>query len=75
MSLFILICIFVIIFLGVGFIVMLLWNWLMPILFALPTITFIQTLGLLLLLKFLFKVNFKIEYEKFFRTFKNNFNS
>lgn len=34
--------------------VMLLWNWLMPELFDLPTISFIQAAGLLLLCKILF---------------------
>lgn len=44
-----------IIFAGVlGSLVMVLWNWLMPCLFALPTITFWQAVGLLLLCKVLF---------------------
>lgn len=34
--------------------VMLLWNWLMPELFGLPTITFWQAAGILLLCKILF---------------------
>lgn len=34
--------------------VMLLWNWLLPVLFGLPIITFWQSLGLLLLCKLLF---------------------
>lgn len=34
--------------------VMLLWNWLMPELFGLPTISFLQAAGLLLLCKILF---------------------
>ncbi len=34
--------------------VMLLWNWLMPLLFGLKTITFLQALGLSLLVKLLF---------------------
>lgn len=37
-----------------GACVMLLWNWLMPELFGLPTITFCQAAGLLLLCKILF---------------------
>ncbi|MDO8622682.1 MAG: hypothetical protein Q7R52_00375 [archaeon] len=32
----------------------LLWNWLMPIIFGLPKVTILQTLGLLLLVGFLF---------------------
>jgi hypothetical protein len=37
-----------------GFIVMSLWNWLMPVLFGWHTITFWQALGLVLLSKILF---------------------
>jgi len=37
-----------------GEIVMRLWNWLMPTLFHLPMITFVQALGLLVLSKLLF---------------------
>jgi hypothetical protein len=33
---------------------MLLWNWLMPVLFHLPQISYLQSLGLLLLAKILF---------------------
>jgi hypothetical protein len=36
-----------------GFVVMNLWNWLMPALFGLKTITFVQALGLFLLSKIL----------------------
>jgi hypothetical protein len=36
-----------------GFVVMWLWNWLMPALFGLKTITFVQALGLFLLSKIL----------------------
>jgi hypothetical protein len=38
-----------------GFIVMLLWNWLMPFLFALPTVNFIQGWGIAFLSSLLFK--------------------
>lgn len=38
----------------IGFGVMFLWNWLMPTLFGLTTITFWQALGLLILSKILF---------------------
>jgi hypothetical protein len=37
-----------------GFVIMHLWNWLMPVLFGLRTITFWQALGLFLLGKLLF---------------------
>lgn len=38
-----------------AFPVMWLWNWLMPVIFGLPTLTFWQSLGLLTLCSFLFK--------------------
>jgi len=38
-----------------GFILMLLWNWLMPVIFGLPAITFWQGWGLVLLCHILFK--------------------
>ncbi len=38
----------------VGLILMLLWNWLLPGIFKLPEINFLQALGLLLLSKILF---------------------
>ena len=37
-----------------GFITMYLWNWLMPKIFGLPTLTIVETFGLLLLAKILF---------------------
>ena len=47
--------IFGIFFLGLfSLIVLLLWNWLMPSIFGLTTITFLQALGLLVLSKILF---------------------
>lgn len=39
---------------GFGFVIMYLWNWLMPLLFHLPEITFWQTVGLLVLSRILF---------------------
>lgn len=36
---------------------MLLWNWLMPMIFGLTTLTFWQSFGLMLLVSFLFKGN------------------
>ena len=46
---------FVIAFAGLaGVVTMYLWNWLMPYLFGLPEITFLQTLGILILTKILF---------------------
>ncbi|MFP4548993.1 MAG: hypothetical protein ACLFQM_12740 [Fidelibacterota bacterium] len=38
-----------------GFIVMWLWNWLMPVIFGLPTITYWQAWGLVILFHILFK--------------------
>jgi len=38
--------IFAFVFALFGWLTMLLWNWLMPIIFGLPTITFIQAIGL-----------------------------
>ena len=40
-------------FFAFGFITMYLWNWLMPLLFHLPEITFWQTIGLLILSRLL----------------------
>lgn len=40
-------------FVAFGFITMHLWNWLMPLLFHLPEITFWQTIGLLILSRLL----------------------
>ena len=37
----------------------LLWNWVMPVVFNLPTITWLQSLGLYLLIQFIFRINFK----------------
>jgi hypothetical protein len=41
--------------LALGFPVMWLWNWLMPSLFGLPHVTFLQAVGLLLLCHLLFR--------------------
>jgi hypothetical protein len=41
-------------FFAVGGIVMLLWNWLIPIIFGLKAITYVQALGLFLLSRILF---------------------
>jgi hypothetical protein len=40
-----------------GYFVMLLWNWLMPVIFGLTKITYWQAWGLLLLTHLLFKLN------------------
>jgi hypothetical protein len=40
---------------GMGWAVLLLWNWLMPAIFALPAITFWQAIGLLVLSGILFR--------------------
>ncbi len=50
------ICIAAVIGLIFGLIVMYLWNWLMPVIFGLPIITFWQAWGLVLLSHILFKV-------------------
>lgn len=42
-------------FIGFGFLVVALWNWLMPAIFNLPTISFWQAWGLLVLSSILFK--------------------
>ena len=47
-----------------GVIVMLLWNWLMPEIFGLPSITFLQAMGLLLLSKILLGGFFKGHHDK-----------
>jgi hypothetical protein len=39
---------------AISYIVMLLWNWLMPVIFQLPTISFFQAAGLFALSKILF---------------------
>jgi len=39
---------------AIGFVIMLLWNWLMPSLFGLATISYWQAVGLLILSKILF---------------------
>lgn len=69
------ISIFAIILFGLGFIVMLLWNWLMPVIFGLTTITIWQSFGLILLSSFLLRFKISIDHEKPLRTFKNYFNS
>lgn len=46
--------IFVVIVMGIGLIVNLLWNWLMPEIFNLSRISYLQALGLLVLSKILF---------------------
>lgn len=69
------ISIFAIVFFGLGFIVMLLWNWLMPVIFGLTTITIWQSFGLILLSSFLLRFKISIDHEKPLRTFKDYFNS
>ena len=69
------ISIFAIVLFGLGFIVMLLWNWLMPVIFGLTTITIWQSFGLILLSSFLLRFKISINHEKPLRTFKDYFNS
>jgi hypothetical protein len=40
--------------LAFGYVVLLLWNWLMPDIFGLRTVTYLQAIGLLLLVRVLF---------------------
>jgi ABC-type amino acid transport system permease subunit len=46
--------IFIALALGLGFLIMALWNWLVPVLFLGPVINFWQAIGLLVLSKILF---------------------
>ena len=52
----------------VGFLVALivwpLWNWLMPVIFNLPQISYIQSWGLSVLLTLLFRLNTSVSYNK-----------
>ena len=41
-------------FLGLGFLIMLLWNWLLPNISSLKRVTYLQALGILILAKLLF---------------------
>ena len=43
-----------------GIVVMLLWNWLMPIVFGLPTITFWQAYGLMWLWRIMSPFSYKV---------------
>ena len=47
-----------------GLPVMLLWNWLMPVIFSLPTITFFQAIGLNILFGILFRASSSTSKEK-----------
>ena len=47
-----------------AFPVMWLWNWLMPMLFKLPTVTWVEALGLNLLCGFLFRSSTSANYKK-----------
>jgi hypothetical protein len=53
-SVFVGLILIVVIALITGILVMLLWNWLMPVIFGLPQINFWQSWGLMCLLGFLF---------------------
>lgn len=48
----------------VALIVWPLWNWLMPVIFGLPQITYIQSWGLSVLLTMLFRLNTSVSYNK-----------
>lgn len=46
----------------------LLWNWLMPVIFGLPTISFWQSTGLMLLVSILFRWRVSINWDRDNRT-------
>lgn len=48
----------------IGLPVMWLWNWLMPVIFGLPEISFLQAVGMMLLSHFLIKGSVNINNEK-----------
>lgn len=74
-SFLIVIIISAIIILGLGFVVMLLWNWLMPLIFGLITINIWQAIGLVLLSSFLLKSKISINDTKRLRSLKDHFNA
>ena len=45
----------------IGLPIMLLWNWLMPVIFGLPTLTFCQAVGAAILANLLFKANINLK--------------
>ena len=45
----------------IGLPIMLLWNWLMPVIFGLPTLTFWQAVGSAILANLLFKANINLK--------------
>jgi len=60
---------------GLGLIVMLLWNWLMPLIFGLVTINIWQAIGLILLSSFLIKSKISFNDTKYIRSLKDRFNA
>lgn len=60
---------------GMGLIVMLLWNWLMPLIFGLITINIWQAIGLILLSSFLIKSKISFNDTKYIRSLKDRFNA
>jgi len=60
---------------GLGLIVMLLWNWLMPLIFGLVTINIWQAIGLILLSSFLIKSKISFDDTKYIRSLKDRFNA
>lgn len=46
-----------------GFVISLLWNWLMVALFSLPSVTIVQGIGLFVLGQMLFHEGFKVKFE------------
>ena len=57
----------------IGFIIMLLWNWLMPAIFGLVTISYWQAVGIIILAKFLFSGFISRRPKRRYRTFRNRF--
>ena len=60
---------------GLGLIVMLLWNWLMPLIFGLVTINIWQAIGLILLSSFLIKSKISFNDTKYMRSLKDRVNA
>ena len=57
----------------VGYIIMLLWNWLMPDIFGLVTINYWQAVGVIILAKFLFGGFRNRRPKRRYRTFRNRY--
>jgi len=58
----------------IGYIIMLLWNWLMPAIFGLVTINYWQAVGIIILAKFLFGGFGNRRHKRRYSKFRNRFN-